>query len=87
MAQTPVTKTYHEVQMPDFPPGYRGATQIPEWLLELINDKPNAGEAWQRLVGIAKDEEVGLSDAEVLEALYESTREPVLTSRIAPNTQ
>jgi hypothetical protein len=65
-----------EIQVPDFPAGYRGATQMPEWVLELIEAKPEAKDAWTKWTGLAQEVEPETSDIEILDALYESTADP-----------
>jgi hypothetical protein len=65
-----------EPQLPDFPAGYRGTTQMPDWVVELIEAKPESKDAWVKWTGLAHGVEPETSDIEILDALYESTADP-----------
>jgi hypothetical protein len=60
-----------EAEIP-YPPGFRGATSVPDWVRDLIKAKPEAYEAWRRLVGLAAHE----PEEELMEALREFRQEP-----------
>ena len=62
-----------KMEMPPFPEGYKGAREIPEWVWKLIDEKPNASEAWHKLEGLCEDIEP--DEAELYRALQEYRKE------------